>query len=355
MLVGEKGCFKYMKRVTSQDVADAAGVSRTTVSLVLNNTPNVQISEETRQRVITAARSLGYVPDAAARALASRRAQIIGLVMARSHYHIASDAFLPQSLEGLLEVVHQYGMRLLIDIVEPQHQKEAYLQLVGAKHIDGLILSGPRLDDEALLPLDEENFPVVLIGRLPGDRFYSVDVDNRASARTAVEHLIKLGHSRIACITNASLEYSAAAERLAGYREALEANGIEYDHGLVRYGDFNSRSGYQQMKHLLLSGSEFSAVFAASDEVAYGVKAALVEQDMRPPEKAALVGFDDLPMSAYIDPPLTTVRVPATELARRAGNLLVQILEGEQPDQKVQLLETHLIVRHSCDLSKTML
>jgi DNA-binding LacI/PurR family transcriptional regulator len=344
-----------MKRITSQDVADAARVSRTTVSLVLNNAPNVQISEETRHRVIAAARSLGYVPDAAARALVSRRAQIIGLVMARSHYHVASDAFLPQSLEGLLDVVHHYGVRLLIDIVEPQHQKEAYLQLVRAKHIDGLILSGPRLDDEALLPLDEENFPIVLIGRLPGDRFYSVDVDNRSSARTAVEHLIKQGHTRIACITNASPEYSAAAERLAGYREALEASGLEYDQSLVRYGDFNSRSGYQQMRQLILSGAEFTAVFAASDEVAYGVNAALVEQNMRPPEKVALVGFDDLPMSAYFDPPLTTVRVPATELARRAGNLLVQILEGDRRDQRVQLLETHLIVRHSCDMKKTAL
>jgi LacI family transcriptional regulator len=343
-----------IKRVTSQDVADAAGVSRTTVSLVLNNTPNVQISDETRQRVVTTARSLGYVPDAAARALVSRRAQIIGLVMARSHHHIASDAFLPQSLEGLLDVAHQYGMRLLIDIVEPQHQKEAYLQLVRAKHIDGLILSGPRLDDEALNLLDEESFPIVLIGRLPGDRFYSVDVDNRAAARTAVDHLVKQGHTQIACITNASPEYSAASERLAGYREALEAAGLNYDQGLVRYGDFSSRSGYQQMKQILLSGAEFSAVFAASDEVAYGVKAALVEQDLRPPDRVALVGFDDLPMSAYIDPPLTTVRVPATELARRAGNLLVQILEGELPDQKVQLLETHLILRHSCKTSRSI-
>jgi LacI family transcriptional regulator len=344
-----------IKRVTSQDVADAAGVSRTTVSLVLNNTPNAQISEETRQRVITTARSLGYVPDAAARALVSRRAQIIGLVMARSHYHIASDAFLPQTLEGLLDVAHQNGMRLLIDIVEPQHQKEAYLQLVRAKHIDGLILSGPRLDDEALTLLDEENFPIVLIGRLPGDRYYSVDVDNRSAARNAVEHLIKLGHRRIACITNASPEYSAAAERLAGYREALEACGLAYDQNLVRYGDFSSKSGYQQMKQIILSGAEFSAVFAASDEVAYGVNAALVEQDLHSPEKTALIGFDDLPMSAYINPPLTTVRVPATELARRAGNLLVQILEGEQPEQKVQLLETHLILRHSCNLGKSML
>ena len=140
----------FTNRITSQDVADRAGVSRTTVSLVLNNTPGAQIREVTRQRVLLAASELGYVPDAAAQALASRQSQIIGLILIRTPQQIASDAFLTQTLDGLLECIHQQGMRLLIDIVEPQHQKETYLQLVRAKRIDGILLSGPRYDDEAL-------------------------------------------------------------------------------------------------------------------------------------------------------------------------------------------------------------
>lgn len=336
------------KRITSQDVANAAGVSRTTVSLVLNKVPGVQITEETRQRVIAAAHQLGYVPDAAARALVSRRAQIIGLVLIRRHQHFTSDAFLTQTLDGMLETVHKHGMRLLIDIIEPEHQQEAYLRLVRAKHIDGLIFSGPRHDDEALLALQEEGIPVVLIGQLPESQLYSVDIDNRAASRMAVEHLLGLGHTRIACITNAATEYTGAEERLAGYREALNANGISYDAKYVRNGDFSPQSGYTQMKELLEENPPFTAVFVASDEVAVGAKAALYDHGMTIPNDIALVGFDDLPLAAYLEPPLTTIHVPAIEIARQASEVLIQLIKGELPTEKTNILEASLVVRDSC-------
>jgi LacI family transcriptional regulator len=278
--------------VTSQDVADAAGVSRTTVSLVLNNVEGIQISEETRQKVVAIARELGYVPDAAARALASRRAQIIGLVLTRSPHHITSDAFLTQILDGLIGIVHAHGLRLLIDIVEPQHQKEAYLQLVRSKHIDGLILSGPRFDDEALQDLEEQSFPTVLMGQLPGTNICSVDVDNCTAAQMAVEHLISLGHERIACITNASPSYTAAADRLNGYRDALHASGLPYDENLVRYGDFSLQSGYRQMQSLLDSDVQFTAAFVASDEVLIGaLRLGTDWEDVVPPPDTTEVLF----------------------------------------------------------------
>jgi LacI family transcriptional regulator len=334
--------------VTSQDVADAAGVSRTTVSLVLNNVEGIQISEETRQKVVAIARELGYVPDAAARALASRRAQIIGLVLTRSPHHITSDAFLTQILDGLIGIVHAHGLRLLIDIVEPQHQKEAYLQLVRSKHIDGLILSGPRFDDEALQDLEEQSFPTVLMGQLPGTNICSVDVDNCTAAQMAVEHLISLGHERIACITNASPSYTAAADRLNGYRDALHASGLPYDENLVRYGDFSLQSGYRQMQSLLDSDVQFTAAFVASDEVLIGAKAALREKGNNIPKDVALVGFDDLPIAYYTDPPLTTVHLPAVELACRASQLLIKMLKGQPIQQRKVILDTHLVVRKSC-------
>jgi LacI family transcriptional regulator len=138
------------KRITSSDVAKQAGVSRTTVSLVLNDVEGIQISDETRTRVIQAAKQLGYVPDAAAQALVSRRAQSIGLILTRNPHHISSDAFLNQILDGLITAAHEHSIRLLIDIVEVEHQQKAYQELVRANRIDGLILSGPRFDDEAL-------------------------------------------------------------------------------------------------------------------------------------------------------------------------------------------------------------
>lgn len=335
-------------RVTSQDVARAAGVSRTTVSLVLNRVQGVKIRPETRQKILEAADRLGYVPNAAARALASQRAQIIGLFLTRRSHHIASDAYITQTLEGLLEVVHQHGMRLLIDIVEPEHQKDIYLEMARAKRIDGILLSGPRLDDEALYLLEKEGFPTVLIGQLPGSGFAFVDVDNCASAEMAVAHLIRLGHTQIACITNAAAPYTAAVDRLRGYRNALEKAALPFDPGLVRYGDFTVESGYQQMKGLLESGARFTAAFVASDTLVIGAKAALVEHGLRVPQDVALVGFDDLPFAKYMNPPLTTVHLPAVELARQASNLLICLLQGEQACSRQTILDTHLVIRRSC-------
>jgi LacI family transcriptional regulator len=340
------------KRVTSSQVAEKAGVSRTTVSLVLNNVQGVQISDETRGRVIEAVLELGYVPNAAAQALASRRAQIIGLILTRNPHHISSDAFLNQILDGLITAAHEHSIRLLIDIVEVQHQKKAYLELVRAKRIDGLILSGPRFNDEALVSLEQERFPTVLMGQLPETDFYSVDIDNYAAAKQAVTHLINLGHERIACITNARLSYTAAAERLRGYRQALESQNLAYDEDLVRFGDFDPESGYQQMMDLLVGENKISAVFVASDVVAIGAKAALVEQGLKIPQDIALVGFDDVPLARYLDPPLTTVRLPASELATRASQILIQIIQGDPPSQKQVLLESELIVRQSCGADK---
>ena len=335
-------------RVTSQDVAKAAGVSRTTVSLVLNGVEGIKIRPETRQRVLAIANQMGYVPNAAARALVSQRAQIIGLFLTRRSHHIGSDAFITQTLEGLLEVVHQHGMRLLIDIIEPEHQKEVYLEMARAKRIDGILLSGPRLDDEALRLLEKDGFPTVLIGQLPGADFCFVDVDNCASAEMAVAHLIQLGHTRIACITNAAAPYTAAMDRLRGYQTALEKAGLSFDPALVRYGDFIVDSGYQQMKGLLESGARFTAAFVASDTLVLGAKAVLAERGVRVPQDVALVGFDDLPFAQYMSPPLTTVHLPAVELARQASNQLICLLQGEQSCCRHIILDTHLVIRGSC-------
>ncbi|MBN1220221.1 MAG: LacI family DNA-binding transcriptional regulator [Anaerolineae bacterium] len=335
------------RRVTSRDVAERAGVSRTTVSFVINKVEGVHITEETRQRVLVAAQALGYVPDATAQALASRRTRIIGLVFSRSYHHLTSDAFLLQIVDGLLDVVRQHGIRLLLDSVENRDREDAYLNLARAKRIDGIILSLPRSDDKDLRALAEEGFPVVLIGRLPDVKICSVDVDNRVAARTAVEHLLSLGHTRIGCITNAPPSFTAPAERLRGYREALEQADIPFDQTWVRYGDYGPESGFEAMTSLLQTPDLPSAVFVASDVVAYGAMAAIYEHHLRIPDDIAVVGFDDVPLSRFFFPPLTTVRLPAADLGRKAGQLLLDlILHQVEPGRQV-LLDTELIVRDS--------
>ncbi|MBN1991603.1 MAG: LacI family DNA-binding transcriptional regulator [Anaerolineae bacterium] len=335
------------RRVTSRDVAKRAGVSRTTVSFVLNEVEGMRISEETRQRVLAAAQELDYVPDATAQALASRRTRIIGLVFARSYHHLSSDDFLLQIVDGLLDVVRRHGIRLLLDSVENWEREDAYLNLARAKRIDGIILSVPRSDDRDLQALTEEGFPVVLIGHLPDVEICSVDVDNRIAARTAVEYLLSLGHTRIGCITNASPSFIAPAERLLGYQEALAEANIPFDETLVRYGNYSPESGFEAMTALLQESPLPTAVFVASDVVAFGAMAAIHEHQLEIPDDIAVVGFDDVPLSRFFYPPLTTVRLPAADLGRKAGELLFDlILQEVEPGRRV-LLETELVVRDS--------
>ena len=336
------------KRVTSQDVANLAGVSRTTVSLVLNDVDGINIPLETRQKVRDAAEALMYVPNATAQALATQRSKAIGLIMTRSPHHIASDTFLPQILGGLLKVIKQHKFRLLIESVDEKHQERVYLELAQAKHIDGMILLTPRIDDKGFKKLEEVGVPAVLMGKLQDSTLYSVDVDNRSAAEKATQRLVNLGHSKIACIANAPPSYSAAPERVLGYQDALTKAGIPLRESLIKYADFSPQSGFDSMQSLLSSGEEFSAVFVASDNVAMGAKSALRESGLSIPDDISMIGFDDIPWAAYADPPLTTVRLPAQKLASEACLLLLDLLKGNTPEKRNLVLDTQLVVRKSC-------
>jgi LacI family transcriptional regulator len=336
------------KRVTSQDVANLAGVSRTTVSLVLNDVEGIHISPETRQKVRDAAENLSYVPNATAQALATRRAKAIGLVMTRSPHHIASDTFLPQILGGLLEVIKRHKLHLLIESIEAEHQDRVYLELARAKHIDGMILLTPRIDDTALRRLEEIDAHTVVMGKLTDSNLYSIDVDNQLAARKATQYLIDIGHTCIACIANAPPSFSSAHDRVLGYKDALIASGIPPEDDMIRYADFDPQSGFDCMKSLLTSGKEFSAVFIASDNVAMGAKSALREAGLRIPDDISIMGFDDIPWAQYSDPPLTTVRLPAQRLASEACLLLLDLMKGSEPEERNLVLDTELVVRKSC-------
>ena len=337
------------KLVTSQDVAYRAGVSRTTVSLVLNNKYEAsKISPKTVQRVLNAAADLGYVPNAAAQALVRRRSGTIGLILSRSHHQINSDVYLTQVADSLMQVAHQNNMRVLLDVMEDVEDELTYQRLIQARQVDGIIFSGPRLDDHALQLLARINFPTVLMGALPSKSFYSVDVDNVLAARNATEHLINLGHRHIACITNATPNFSAASDRLRGYQLALQKHGIPLDDRIVRYGNFDPQSGFRAMQGLLSLNPIPTAVFVASDVVAYGALSAIKAAGLRVPEDIAVIGFDDVPLSEFIHPRLSTIHLPIPMLAQAAGRLLIKLINGDFPENKQILLDTQLIIRESC-------
>jgi LacI family transcriptional regulator len=333
------------KRPTSADVAAMAGVSRTTVSFVLNHRADVKIPAGTRQRVVDAATQLGYQPNASARQLAGGRSHVLALVLHQSPEQVASDAVLAETLRGLSAAARAGGFRVMVELLTPEGPEATYSSLLRAQHADGLIVSGPRSDDPSLQELVRDGFPVVLQGSFPDISILSVDVDNVAGARGAVEHLLSLGHRRIACITNARLVYTAAQERLAGYRAALAAAGIAYEPILVAEADFDAPSGHAAMAELL-ARTTFDAAFIASDVVALGAIGALRQAGRRVPDDISIVGFDDIPLAAYFDPPLTTVRLPAFELGQAAGRALLERL-ADRANPHRTLLPTELIVRGS--------
>jgi DNA-binding LacI/PurR family transcriptional regulator len=338
------------RQARSQDVATLAGVSRTTVSFVLNDVPGVKISEETRRRVLEAAQQLNYYPTAAARSLASGKTHRIGLILGEGQERLAADAFLPTFLQGVTASVHQRGYLLLIQLAEDVPSHEAYARLIREQQVDGLILSGPRSDDPLLVELAEDRYPLIFHGRLNGSQFPCVDVDNQAGARQAVRHLLRLGHRRIGFISNAPLSYSGAQDRFAGYKDALCQQGLDLDEDLVRTGSFVPESGQAAMEKLLDLPERPTAVFAASDVIAMGAMSAIHSAGLRIPEDVAIVGFDDIFLAAQAHPPLTTVRVPAYGLGWTAAEVLISLIEGDKVSSVT--LETELVIRESCGASQ---
>jgi LacI family transcriptional regulator len=320
-----------------------AHVSRTTVSFVLNQRAGVKIPDQTRRRVLDAAATLDYYPNSVARQLARGASRTIGLVLRQSPEQVANDGLLAETLRGLSSAARAADHRVLVETLVPG--EGSYANLVRSGRTDGLIVSGPRYDDEELVELARDGFPVVIQGSLPGLDVPSVDVDNEAGARLAVEHLLALGHRRIACITNAPTAYTAASERVAGYREALAAAGIDEEPGMIAEGAFDAQSGHRAMADIL-SRSTPDAIFVASDVVAIGAIAGLREAGLSVPGDVSVVGFDAIPLAAYLDPPLTTISLPAHDLGRAAGRALLDRIAG-RPVAGRTLLPTELIVRAS--------
>ncbi len=334
------------KRSTSLDVAKFAGVSRTTVSFVLNDVPSVSISAATRKRVLDAAKKLNYSPNVAGKKLVSGKSYTIGLVLCQSPEQIFTDAFLPQVILGVEQAAMQQGFHVLLKPVDP-NDTGGYARLITENHVDGILLSGPREDDTALMKLHQQRVPVLLMGQLPNTSIPFVDVDATAGAELAVNHLIELGHQRIGMITNAPLDYTSAQQRRDGYTRALNRAKLPIDKKLIQEGNYTPRSGFEAMKTLLELTPRLSAVFVASDVVAMGAMLAIKEAGLHIPKDIALVGFDDIPLAEYYDPPLTTIRLPAFGLGWAGGERLIRIIQGEGLKDASLLLESKLITRQS--------
>ena len=334
------------KEVSASDVARICGVSRTTVSFVLNNTPGKKISEETRQRVLKVAHDLNYVPNQQARKLAMMRHFSIGFFICHPQ-SIFSDAFIPKLIEGIAQRLNKFRIRLILQPVKLKQSN--YYELARKEDIDGIILINTHDRDEGLKKLIEKKFPVVVIGKINDERVVQIDIDNFKSAKEAVEYLIALGHNRIAMITHASTIYCAAKDRLEGYLDAIRSSGIKIDQNLIKTGNFTEESGYQAMVELLDKQKRPTAVFAGNDVIAYGAIKAIKDRGLKIPDDISIVGFDDDYLSRYLNPPLTTVAVPAEGLGSEAATLLMNMIgTNSSIKSKRKILPSHFFIRESC-------
>jgi len=309
--------------VSIRDVARLAGVSPGTASRVLSGS-SYPVSDRARERVEEAARALNYVTNSAARALVTGRSEIVGAIV-----HDITDPFFSVVVRGLQDAAVADGLVVLVGNDDRDAAKlESYLTMLLSQKPTGVVLIGGQLRDPAsTLPvalavqrLREQGVPVVAVGRYELD-IPHVAVDDVAAAEAAVAHLVELGHRRIAFL-GGPLNSTTVQDRYTGYGAALTRVGAPVDEGLVVQTPLTLEGGSQGVASLLEGGAPFSAIFAATDEVAFGAISALREADLRIPLDVSVVGFDDVVMSAHSDPPLTTIRVPARELGLSAWHLL---------------------------------
>lgn len=333
---------KSLVRVTIADVAERAGVSIATVSRVLNGT--AVVTESTVAQVQAAIADLQYVPYAAARSLASKKTNTLGLLLPE----ISSD-FMPPLLRGVEMGARESGLGLLIATRGLGNSHTAWHSPLGEHNTDGLLIFTDSLDQAELTRLYKLNFPLVLLYQSPPQdlNIPCVAFENKLGAQKLVDHLIEVhGYRRIAFLAGPEgNEDSYWRER--GYRDSLSGHAIPFDPLLLAVGGFKRELGQSVVEKWLGTGVEIEAIFAGDDGTASGVLTALRQAGKRVPEDIAVVGFDDVPTSRYLTPPLTTVRAPIEVAGREAARQLACLIRRRQAESLI-LLPTELVIRRSC-------
>ncbi|MEP3480026.1 MAG: LacI family DNA-binding transcriptional regulator [Fuerstiella sp.] len=323
---------------TIQDIAKRANVSKATVSRVINNT--TPVAGRTRDAVVAAMKDLKFQPNMMARSLAGGRSMTVGIVTQK-----IGSPFYDTIAQGVISGLSNTGYSpILVDGQwESSTSSEVIATLLG-RNVDGLILIGGDLPAANLQKL-HDRLPTVLVARELKDwSGPCVHVDNETAGYRATRHLIQLGHRSIAVIRGIE-GHPNAVDRVDGYRRALDEANIPFNDDLIVSGDFSAQSGILGIEFLLNQGIRFTGVFAANDMAAFGARLALHRNGLRVPEDVSVVGFDDQAESAFMTPPLTTMRQPATEMGQHSAAILIAALDGRKvPEQR---LEIQLVSRES--------
>lgn len=336
--------------MTIADIAKIAGVSRATVSGVLNDSPTV--SAKTKDRILAIIEEYDYRPNEIARALALNQTGIIGLIVKDISNPLYSEIAL-----GVEEVCGKEGLSVIIGNSHKEWDHEiAHINLLKRRRVDGLIIFPLQkgADVSHIANLKKEKYPFVLLAEIPGIEADLVRADDETGAFRATEHLIKLGRKRIGYVTGPASAL-ASDRRLLGYQKALEKYGLVFNKKNVIYGGWRLKDGYNAAVEFLTCGTACpEAVFCYNDSVAIGLIRALVENGVRIPDDVAVVGFDDAGVGAYLETGLTSVAQPAMEIGRRSATRLVELIRSKDNSQKPKnvFLETRLVVRETCGANK---
>lgn len=337
-----------------EDIARLSGVSRSTVSRVINNHPNVR--EATKEKVMRVIREQNFHPNPVARMLATQRAQIIGIVVSQTASAFFNDtsSYFPTVIQGIADITNErnYGTLLWLNNgSDSENEENFYRRIIHNRLMDGLILISGSSSRILVDRLADTNIPFVCIERphSVADRITYVTIDNVEGAKQVVRHLAGLGYQRIGVVMG-PFENSDAADRLIGYREAMQEAGLEVDPDRVFIGQFTTETGLQGARALL--SRRVDAIFAGSDQIAVGLLQAFHEEGVRVPEDVAIVGFDDLPSAVEVSPQLTTIHHPIREKGAVATRLLLEQIEGRLSEPQHILLPTHLVIRQSCGAAR---
>jgi len=331
--------------VNLEDIARLSGVSRSTVSRVVNNDLNVK--DSTRERVLDVIRRENYRPNIAARGLAAGHTRVIGLVIPVEVSALFSDPYFPLLIQGVSAVCNAQDYLLMLWLGEPEYERQMADQILHSGLIGGVVLAAGLVNEPILQALTESKMPFVTIGGHPAlDRLNFVDVENVKGTQEAIYHLMGLGRRRIATIAGPE-NMVAGADRLTGYRSALISRDIPVDPALIVEGGFSEQGGFVAMQQLLAQKPD--AVFVANDNMAVGAMRAITQAGLNVPEDVALVGFDDMPVAAQLQPALTTVRQPKRRAGAAAATMLLDLIQNPDREKSHYLmLPTELIVRKSC-------
>lgn len=326
-------------RPTLRDVARKAGVSHQTVSRVINGSADVL--PETRALVEAAVEQMGYRPNAIARSMAQGQTHTLACISPN-----LTDFTFASVIEGAEVEARQHKYFMLSSSAsDPEAFRELVDELVGHRRVDGLIVINPYADERfEFIPKD---FPLVFVGASAHEKnICSVSLDDEKVAYEATRHLIDLGHTNIALVTG-PMEEDCSQDRTEGYRRALSEAGIAFDESMVIEGDWTATSGQDALLSFIEQGHVPTAVFAQNDRMAMGVLRAARDANIKVPSQLAVIGVDDMPLSSYFDPPLTTMRQDIPRIGREATRMLLDMIQKKATETRDLKLHAELVVRQS--------